>query len=155
MRNAILPQFAYTLAIAHSDEISVLHISLGPRRRETVELLGPLTTRALACIYVESKSLEILGREEYNDLKLGYGCRTNQMVQQFSQYLILLLQTHPVNETDLPVIFVGGMPRSGTTLMRTMLEAHQDIRCGPETHVLPWLMLQLNEWRRYASACCP
>ena len=34
-------------------------------------------------------------------------------------------------------IFVGGFPRSGTTLMRVMLDAHPDIRCGQETRIIP------------------
>lgn len=34
-------------------------------------------------------------------------------------------------------IFVGGYPRSGTTLMRVMLDAHPDIRCGQETRIIP------------------
>ena len=40
----------------------------------------------------------------------------------------------------LPVIFVGGVPRSGTTLMRVMLDAHPQIRCGEETHIVPWML---------------
>ncbi len=32
-----------------------------------------------------------------------------------------------------PLIFIGGVPRSGTTLMRAMLDAHPDVRCGEET----------------------
>ncbi len=38
-------------------------------------------------------------------------------------------------ETDLPInpIFVGGYPRSGTTLLRYMLDSHPNIICGPET----------------------
>ena len=36
-----------------------------------------------------------------------------------------------------PIVFVGGFPRSGTTLMRVMLDAHPDIRCGEETHIIP------------------
>ncbi len=37
----------------------------------------------------------------------------------------------------MPIIFVGGVPRSGTTLMRAMLDAHPSIRCGTETHLIP------------------
>ncbi|RZC33771.1 Sulfotransfer 3 domain containing protein [Asbolus verrucosus] len=29
---------------------------------------------------------------------------------------------------DMPLIFIGGVPRSGTTLMRAMLDAHPDVR---------------------------
>ena len=38
------------------------------------------------------------------------------------------------------VVFVGGCPRSGTTLARAMLDAHPDIRCGEETRVLPRIL---------------
>ena len=31
---------------------------------------------------------------------------------------------------NTPLIFVGGVPRSGTTLMRVMLDAHPEVRCG-------------------------
>jgi hypothetical protein len=34
-------------------------------------------------------------------------------------------------------IFIGGAGRSGTTLMRMMLDAHPNICCGPELKVLP------------------
>ena len=38
---------------------------------------------------------------------------------------------------DTPLIFIGGSYRSGTTLMRVMLDAHPNIRCGQETRILP------------------
>jgi len=46
----------------------------------------------------------------------------------------------------MPLIFVGGMPRSGTTLMRTMLDAHPDVRCGQETRVIPRVLGLRASW---------
>ncbi|MFI4881289.1 MAG: sulfotransferase, partial [Phycisphaerales bacterium JB064] len=40
------------------------------------------------------------------------------------------------SKASSPPIFILGVPRSGTTLLRTMLDAHPSIACGPET---PWL----------------
>ena len=40
-------------------------------------------------------------------------------------------------QSNVPFIFVGGSYRSGTTLMRVMLDSHPQIRCGQETRILP------------------
>ncbi len=40
---------------------------------------------------------------------------------------------------EAPLIVVGGCPRSGTTLLRMMLDAHPRIACGPELKVLPMI----------------
>ena len=47
---------------------------------------------------------------------------------------------------QLPLIFIGGVPRSGTTLMRAMVDAHPLIRCGEETRVLPRVIFMRNQW---------
>lgn len=49
---------------------------------------------------------------------------------------------------DMPLIFIGGMPRSGTTLMRAMLDAHPDVRCGEETRVIPRILGMRMNWDR-------
>ena len=38
------------------------------------------------------------------------------------------------------IIFIGGSPRSGTTLMRSMLDSHPHVSCGEETRVIPRFM---------------
>ena len=43
-------------------------------------------------------------------------------------------------DRNSPIIFIGGVPRSGTTLMRAMLDAHDEVRCGEETRVVPRIL---------------
>jgi hypothetical protein len=38
-----------------------------------------------------------------------------------------------------PVPFVVGVPRSGTTLLRLMLDAHPELAIPPETGFFPWI----------------
>lgn len=55
------------------------------------------------------------------------------------------------NSAEVPmrsrqVIFVGGVPRSGTTLLRAMLDAHPDVHCGEETRVIPRILGMRSRW---------
>ncbi|CDW57654.1 protein tyrosine sulfotransferase A [Trichuris trichiura] len=49
---------------------------------------------------------------------------------------------------ELPLIFIGGFPRSGTTLLRAMLDAHPDIRCGEETRIIPRILGMRSQWKK-------
>jgi len=51
-------------------------------------------------------------------------------------------------DRNSPLIFIGGVPRSGTTLMRAMLDAHPDVRCGEETRVVPRILSTRNNWMK-------
>lgn len=49
---------------------------------------------------------------------------------------------------EMPLIFIGGMPRSGTTLMRALLDAHPQVRCGEETRLIPRILGMRTNWER-------
>ncbi|XP_028408397.1 protein-tyrosine sulfotransferase 1-like [Dendronephthya gigantea] len=49
---------------------------------------------------------------------------------------------------DLPIVFIGGHPRSGTTLMRVLLDAHPSFHCGQETHIIPDLLTIRRKYSR-------
>ncbi|KAK6741233.1 hypothetical protein RB195_009224 [Necator americanus] len=45
-----------------------------------------------------------------------------------------------------PLIFIGGVLESGTTLLRTMLDFHPDIRCGKETVIITSVLYMREQW---------
>ncbi|CAF2026993.1 unnamed protein product [Rotaria magnacalcarata] len=47
-----------------------------------------------------------------------------------------------------PIIFIGGMPRSGTTLMRAIIDSHPQVRCGEETRVIPRILSMRTSWEK-------
>merc|ERR1719219_2197682 len=51
-------------------------------------------------------------------------------------------------DRNSPLIFIGGVPRSGTTLMRAMLDAHPEVRCGEETRVVPRILQMRAHWMK-------
>lgn len=99
----------------------------------------------LGCVLVCSVSLLYLGmsgvdcppkshRRRWMELTLGSGNQSLSLTDHFPE--------------DTPIIFIGGFPRSGTTLMRVMLDAHNAVRCGEETRVIPRLLTMRATWSR-------
>ena len=54
-----------------------------------------------------------------------------------------------VYDRNSTILFVGGVPKSGTTLMRVILDTHSGIRCGPETHVVIDVLKLRYEWANF------
>lgn len=102
----------------------------------------------LGCVLLCSASLLYLGmsgiecppkshRHRWMELNLGSANQNLSLNEHFPE--------------DTPLIFIGGFPRSGTTLMRVMLDAHKHVRCGEETRVIPRLLTMRATWSRSAK----
>ena len=71
----------------------------------------------------------------------SYDNRIVELVENVSQWKM---------EHDMrrQIIFVGGVPRSGTTLMRVLLDAHREISCGQETRIIPRILRMYSGWNK-------
>ena len=49
---------------------------------------------------------------------------------------------------ESPLIFIGGYARSGTTLMRAILDVHPNVSCGPETKILPAITKFIRDYTK-------
>lgn len=132
-------------------------LSRDPRRRppassQSVALWAEMRNSRLSvllgCVLLCSASLLYLGmsgiecppkshRHRWMELNLGSANQNLSLNEHFPE--------------DTPLIFIGGFPRSGTTLMRVMLDAHKHVRCGEETRVIPRLLTMRATWSRSAK----
>ncbi|XP_068158840.1 protein-tyrosine sulfotransferase isoform X2 [Drosophila tropicalis] len=71
---------------------------------------------------------------------------SNELVASQMKYVTDDNQRQYSYNREMPLIFIGGVPRSGTTLMRAMLDAHPDVRCGQETRVIPRILQLRSHW---------
>ncbi|MDP8903877.1 MAG: sulfotransferase [Chloroflexota bacterium] len=63
--------------------------------------------------------------------------------------------TSPNTETEKPPIFIIGCARSGTTLLRLVLDSHSHISAGPETKFLPDMARMIERWKLPAKFGLP
>ncbi len=57
--------------------------------------------------------------------------------------ILMDIPDEPITTVDtIPPIFIGGAGRSGTTLLRVMLDSHPNIACGPELTTFPGVCMQ-------------
>ncbi|KAJ8266172.1 hypothetical protein GJAV_G00126780 [Gymnothorax javanicus] len=98
----------------------------------------------VGCLVLSSISVLYLGRNamECSSRSPDQGHQPDSMFGGFNASLSM------VYNKDTPLIFIGGFPRSGTTLMRVMLDAHPAIRCGEETRVIPRVLAMKETWSR-------
>ena len=109
------------------------------------------------CHFLELKQKysfsQIFTNDSLNDRRWKSVLMSFSVMHSFSAFLFPPLQTYffrplwySLSCCMEPMIFIGGMPRSGTTLARVLVDAHPDIRCGEETRVLPRLLQMRSQW---------
>lgn len=105
-------------------------------------LLGALLLCSISLLYLGLSGIECppdTGARRHSwvaDPHLGYANQSQSLPIYYGE--------------DTPLIFIGGFPRSGTTLIRAMLDAHGAVRCGEETRVIPRLLAMRATWSRSA-----
>ncbi|GFT06971.1 protein-tyrosine sulfotransferase [Nephila pilipes] len=98
-----------------------------------------LTCIAILCLWIQESGKDLC-------LAIGGVFRPPAVMVPAEKYVLDREHRKYVYSREMPLVFIGGMPRSGTTLLRVLLDAHPDIRCGEETRVIPRLLGLKSQW---------
>ena len=88
---------------------------------------------------------------------LSYKHAANQIRSQIKQNTSLTELPDKLTEIlankmrKSPLIFIGGYARSGTTLMRAILDVHPSVSCGPETKIIPAVLKYIKDFKSRQS----
>lgn len=119
--------------------ISNKHVMRLPRNRRTVVVGGLLIFTVLIVLFKLDKLSPscLFGQQDDQ----GTMVREEKFVRGADN-------KNYVYHRNMPLVFIGGVPRSGTTLMRAMLDAHPEVRCGQETRVIPRILQLRSHWMK-------
>lgn len=118
--------------------ISNKHVMRLPRNRRTVLVGGLLVFTVLIVLFkLDKLSPSCLFKQDDQ----GAMVREEKFVRGANN-------KNYVYHRNMPLVFIGGVPRSGTTLMRAMLDAHPEVRCGQETRVIPRILQLRSHWMK-------
>ncbi|XP_067866446.1 protein-tyrosine sulfotransferase 1-like isoform X2 [Heterodontus francisci] len=111
-------------------------------------LLACLVISSLTVFYLGRYAIECHHRVEEHTQQHPNALDSGRSISHISRTGLKNNSNRFVYNKDMPLIFIGGVPRSGTTLMRAMLDAHPDVRCGEETRVIPRILAMKQMWSR-------
>ncbi|XP_024082876.1 protein-tyrosine sulfotransferase [Cimex lectularius] len=135
------PSFAYEIKdVTHNN--GILPISLGIVKHEGSSRMNRGGRRWLILVAVGLFFLYVTYKLQYCSNSSGPGS------VMLSKENFMVGKNNRIYHYDrlMPLIFIGGVPRSGTTLMRAMLDAHPEVRCGQETRVIPRILQMRTHW---------
>ncbi|XP_021777115.2 protein-tyrosine sulfotransferase 2 isoform X4 [Papio anubis] len=121
-----------------------------PRLRPSMRLSVRRVLLAAGCALVLVLAVQ-LGQQVLECRAVLAGLRSPRGAMRPEQEELVMVGTNHVEYRygkAMPLIFVGGVPRSGTTLMRAMLDAHPEVRCGEETRIIPRVLAMRQAWSK-------
>ncbi|XP_073405524.1 protein-tyrosine sulfotransferase 1-like [Dendrobates tinctorius] len=116
-----------------------------------VKMIGKLKQNLLlACLVISSVTVFYLGQHA---MECHHRIEERSQPVKMESLKATLRTEQRANSSfayskDMSLIFIGGVPHSGTTLMHAMLDAHPEIRCGEETRVIPRILAVKQMWAR-------